>query len=215
MRFIKTILALALVACGAPAYASGIEPKTLSNELRVFNQTIHSYHMSSMNGFAAQTATITPALAVGADGLIYNRDMNGVTAFTAGSTDTFGAMPYPAKLFISIFDAGNACGCTNGTIWGYNQFGQPIKETISAIYTTAGYTTTNAFEVVTGLTFPSGKCGGGGAACHHDHALATWRMRRKMGNDFSKRAAHTFFIKLGQFAGHRHLTRPPYRLHRV
>lgn len=109
-------------------------------------------------------ATLADAsVTAGTAGVIHSRTVNGLSggALTAVAPTIQG--PYPAKLKIKLIDptADSTLVCTAVTIYGRNQFGQYISETV-AVPNETEVKTTKVFEFVT--SYSGTGCTGGTAA---------------------------------------------------
>ena len=72
------------------------------------------------------------------------------------------ALPYPAKVSVILVDTGGATSaaltCASVTLYGYDQWGQSVYETVSSVTETAKYTT-NVFSVIT--KYVTSRCANG------------------------------------------------------
>lgn len=187
MRFTRHLLFLFLLL-GVGFDASALDLQRIgSAKDRVERVVIDYLEGSQINDptLAATASTASsPAYASGRRGLIVAATLASVTGGAAWGcpnlagttcTSSIGVLPYPARLLVQVFDSGggSTVACTNSRvdasqafdtrrakIVGFNQFGEPVSETIPALTEEAPFLTKYAYEKVTRVDVTG--CSGGG-----------------------------------------------------
>lgn len=169
----KTLLAVALSLAGTSFAQSksggGISAKNVTPELRTIQITIDGklhrvideddINKNSVVPLTASSdgAAAAAALIPGTLGVV----KVGVAATSVDFTTGFAPPPLPSKLKVYLVEDDDDSGltCTGAVIYGFNQFGEPITESLGTIsevvsteHSASNKTTSNVFEKVTRFT---------------------------------------------------------------
>jgi hypothetical protein len=134
----KTLLAVALSFTGAAIAQSpgggGISTREVMPELRTkvividgLAQRIVDANDDNRNG-ADHLATSASVIA-GNNGVV-GKVLLGATTAAVDATSTFAAFPFPSKVRLHLVEvnSGAAVTCANIVIYGFNQFGEPVRD---------------------------------------------------------------------------------------
>lgn len=155
------ILGTALVAL-LLVFASEVQAQTqaasLDGYLRAFTLPVTDLQAAGVNDPDRTSTSSTATHVAGANGIVAVATMAGVTGIAQGCalggaacTSSVAALPYSAKLVISLYDSGAngtlACG-SGGRIYGRTPGGRQVEERIPALTEAVRYHTTYAYERV-------------------------------------------------------------------